>query len=216
MKHLSLASKLCLLLPLVSAQIGAPPPSIEQTWPTPEVGVFSIANFEFDSGETLKTLEIHYQTLGELRLDEDGSTNAVFIMHGSTGWSEQFLNDHFAGKLFNRGQTLDSEEYFIIMRDAIGHGKSSSPQNTGLHAKFPSYQYSDMNRADHQLLTQHFGINRTRLHMGVSMGGMQTWLWGEEYPDFMDALMPIACQPTQIAGHNRLWRKFFVSSCSLK
>lgn len=179
-----------------------------QNWPETTSGEYVISDFTFDSGEKLDELKLHYQTLGELKVDEDGHTNAVFIMHGSTVSSDQFLEDQFAGVLFNPGQILDAEDYFIILRDSIGHGNSSKPSNTGLRAHFPSYQYSDMVRADHQLLTEHFGINHTRLIMGVSMGGMHTWLWGEMYPDFMDALMPISSLPVQIGGHNRLWRKF--------
>ncbi|KAF4466109.1 homoserine O-acetyltransferase [Fusarium albosuccineum] len=180
----------------------------KQAWPETKSGHYVIEDFKFDSGGKLDELELHYQTLGKLKVHSDGSTNAVFIMHGTTGLSEQFLNDDFAKVLFNPGQVLDAEDYFIILRDGIGHGNSSRPSNTDLRADFPSYQYSDMVRADHQLLTEHFGINHTRLHMGVSMGGMHTWMWGELYPDFMDALMPIASFPVQISGHNRLWRKF--------
>lgn len=182
-----------------------------QTWPEPTPGTFVIPDFTFDTGEKLDELEIHYKTLGNLQVNEDGTNNAVFIMHGSSlGSSEQFLVPEFAGTLFNPGQVLDTEKYFIILRDGIGHGNSSTPRNTGLHANFPGYQYSDMVRADYMLLTEHLQINHTRLTMGVSMGGMHTWMWGELYPDFMDALFPIACLPAQIAGQNRLWRKMFI------
>jgi homoserine O-acetyltransferase len=181
-----------------------------QAWPSPTPGVFSIPNFSFDSGETLDSLDIHYQTLGKLEISDDGRTNAVHIMHGSIARGDQLLTEEFAGSLFNAGQILDADKYFIILRDGIGHGNSSGPRNTGLHARFPSYQYNDMVRADHQLLTEHLGVNHTRLVMGVSMGGMHTWMWGEMYPDFMDALMPIASLPVEIAGHNRLWRKTFI------
>jgi homoserine O-acetyltransferase len=175
------------------------------TVPTP--GLFSITNFTFQSGETLDTLDIHYKTLGKLQVFEDGSTNAVHIMHGSRAQGAQLLDEAFAGSVFQQGQALDAEKYFIVLRDGIGHGNSSGPRNTGLHNRFPSYGYQDMIRADHMLLTEHLGINHTRLVMGVSMGGMQTWMWGEMYPDFMDALMPIACLPVEMGGHNWLWRK---------
>jgi homoserine O-acetyltransferase len=177
---------------------------------TPNPGLFSISNFTFASGETLETLDIHYKTLGKLRIFEDGRTNAVHIMHGSTGQGAQLLDKAFANALFQKGQLLDAEKYYIILRDGIGHGNSSGPRNTGLHAKFPKYNYHDMLEADHRLLTEHLGVNHARLVMGVSMGGMQTWMWGEMYPHFMDALMPIACLPVEIAGHNRLWRKTFI------
>ncbi|KAM5349958.1 hypothetical protein ACJ41O_006463 [Fusarium nematophilum] len=182
----------------------------EEAWPKTKTGHYVVSDFTFDSGEKLDEIELHYQTMGKLKVHPDGSTNAVLIMHGTTGLSEQFLNDDFASVLFNPGQVLDAKDYFIILRDAIGHGNSSKPSNTDLRADFPSYQYSDMVRADHLLLTEHFGINHTRLVMGVSMGGMHTWMWGEMYPDFMDALMPISSLPVQIAGHNRLWRKFLM------
>ncbi|UPK92582.1 hypothetical protein LCI18_003517 [Fusarium solani-melongenae] len=180
----------------------------KQAWPKTQSGHFSISNFTFDSGETLDELDLHYRTLGKLKVYPDGTNNAVLIMHGTTGQTEQFLNDDFASVLFNPGQPLDAEKYFLILRDGIGHGNSSKPSTHALRARFPSYQYSDMVRADHLLLTEHFGIDHMRLIMGVSMGGMHTWMWGEMYPDFMDALMPISSLPTQIAGHNRLWRKF--------
>jgi homoserine O-acetyltransferase len=123
---------------------------------------------------------------------------------------DQFLDDSFAGALFNPGQTIDADKYFIIMPDMIGHGKSSKPSNTGLRAKFPSYQYSDMVRANQLLLTEHLGVNHTRLVLGVSMGGMLTWMLGEQHPNFTDALMPIASLPVEISGQNRLWRKFMI------
>ncbi|KAF2256067.1 homoserine acetyltransferase, partial [Trematosphaeria pertusa] len=180
------------------------------SWPTPDHDSFVISDFAFDSGEILNELELHYQTLGELKVNPDGTNNAVLILHGTTGSSEQFFNDDFAGALFNPNQALDAQKYFIVLPDSIGHGNSSKPSNTGLHARFPSYQYADMVRAHHRLLTEHLGVNHTRLVLGVSMGGMHTWMMGEMYPDFMDALMPIACLPAQIAGQNRLWRKFII------
>ncbi|EWY85646.1 hypothetical protein FOYG_12781 [Fusarium oxysporum NRRL 32931] len=190
---------LALLSPLICAKA---------LWPKPSCGSFNIEDFTFDSGEIIDSLNISYQTLGELKVNSDGSNNAVVLLHGTTGSSAQFLVEEFAGALFNPGQPLDANEYFIIMRDAIGHGNSSKPSNTGLRASFPKYQYPDMIRADHLLLTEHFKLNRTRLTLGVSMGGMHTWMMGGEYPGFSDALMPIASFPVEIAGHNRLFRKF--------
>ncbi|KAJ4026022.1 hypothetical protein NW761_010556 [Fusarium oxysporum] len=178
------------------------------SWPKPTRGIFNIETFAFDSGEVIDSLNISYQTLGELKVHPDGSNNAVVLLHGTTGSSAQFLVEEFAGALFNPGQPLDANQYFIIMRDAIGHGNSSKPSNTGLRASFPKYQYPDMIRADHVLLTERFKLNRTRLTLGVSMGGMHTWMMGGEYPGFSDALMPIASFPVEIAGHNRLFRKF--------
>lgn len=187
-----------------------------RTWPTPTSGASTITNFVFGTGETLPELHLHYKTLGTLRktVSRDGraATNAVLIMHGTGGSSDNFLNDNFAGALFNEGQLLDASRYYIILRDAIGHGRSSKPSSTGLHARFPRYTYDDMVRADHHLLTQHLGVEHLRLAMGTSMGGMHTWLFGTTYPDFADALMPLASLPAPIAGRNRMWRKIIVDA----
>ncbi|CAG1971193.1 hypothetical protein SNK03_006666 [Fusarium graminearum] len=200
---------LFLLAPLINAA------KEKNAWPQPQHGFFNIANFTFDTGEVLDDLEIHYQTLGKLKVNKDGSNNAVVLLHSTTLSGEQFLSEDFGAVLFNKGQLLDTEEYFIIMRDAIGHGNSSKPSNTGLRASFPKYQYPDMIRADHLLLTDHFGLDRTRLTLGVSMGGMHIWMMGAEYPGFSDALMPIATSPVEVAGHNRLFRKFITELITL-
>ncbi|KAI3397027.1 hypothetical protein diail_11262 [Diaporthe ilicicola] len=181
--------------------------SNEQGWPTPTHGKYILNDFVFSSGAIIPELRLHYQTLGTLRTSLDGrATNAVLIMHGTGGSSEQFLNTQFAGELFSKGQPLDAQEYFIVLRDGIGHGRSSKPSSSGLGARFPSYRYSDMVQADHRLLTEHLGVSHLRLVMGTSMGGMQSWLWGEAHPGFMDALMPLASLPVQISGRNRMWR----------
>ncbi|GKU06185.1 homoserine o-acetyltransferase [Fusarium langsethiae] len=187
----------------------------EKPWPEPEHGFFNIANFTFDTGEVLDNLEIHYQTLGKLKVNKDGSNNAVVLLHSTTLSGEQFLSEDFGAVLFNKGQLLDSNKYFIIIRDAIGHGNSSKPSNTGLRVSFPKYQHPDIIRADHLLLTDHFGLNRTRLTLGVSMGGMHIWMMGAEYPGFSDALMPISSSPVEVAGHNRLFRKFITELITL-
>jgi homoserine O-acetyltransferase len=109
-------------------------------------------------------------------------------MHGTGGSGGQFTGRGFAGELFLPGQALDITKYFIVMPDDIGHGKSSKPSD-GLRAKFPRYGYQDMLTAEHRLLTEGLGVNHLRLVMGTSMGGMHTWLWGERWPDFMDALL---------------------------
>lgn len=181
-------------------------------WPTPTEGDFVIKDFDFASGESLPELRLHYRTLGTLQKDENGhATNAIHIMHGTGGAGTQFLNENFAGELFGPGQLLDVNKYFIVLRDGIGHGGSSKPSN-GLHAKFPHYGYKDMVRADYRLLTEHLQVNRARLVMGTSMGGMHSWLWGETYPDFMDALMPLASLPVQISGRNRMTRKMIIDA----
>jgi homoserine O-acetyltransferase len=157
-------------------------------------------------------LRIHYRTLGKVEQDAQGRTkNAVLILHGTTGSGGQFIRPEFAGELFGKDQPLDASKYFIVLPDGIGHGKSSKPSD-GMHAKFPSYGYTDMVEAQYRLLTGGFGVNHAHLVMGTSMGGMHTWLWGEAHPDFMDALLPLASLPTQISGRNRAWRRIIIDS----
>ena len=182
------------------------------TLPQPTEGDFVIRNFTFNSGESLPELRIHYRTLGTPRKDAQGVVrNAVLIMHGTGGTGAQFMARTFAGELFLPGQPLDLTKYFIVLPDDIGHGKSSKPSD-GLRAKFPHYGYLDMIRAEHALLADGLGVNHLRLVMGTSMGGMHTWLWGEKYPDFMDALMPLASVPMQISGRNRVWRRVIIDA----
>ena len=173
---------------------------------------YVIKDFKFNSGETLPELRIHYRTLGTPKKNAQGVvTNAVLVMHGTGGTGGQFTGRGFAGELFLPGQPLDITKYFIVMPDDIGHGKSSKPSD-GLRAKFPRYGYQDMLTAEHRLLTEHLGVNHLRLVMGTSMGGMHTWLWGERWPDFMDALMPLASVPGQISGRNRVWRRVVIDA----
>jgi homoserine O-acetyltransferase len=194
----------CSLTGAVSAQTSSQP---LRNYPAPIEGDYILHNFHFRSGETLPELKIHYRTLGTLKSDGSGvARNAVLIGHGTGGSGTQFLSPQFAGLLFGPGQLLDATRYFIIMTDGIGHGNSSKPSD-GLHARFPHYNYDDMVLAQYELLTKRLGVNRLRLVMGTSMGGMQTWVWGETYPDFMDALMPLASLPVEIAGRNRIWRR---------
>jgi homoserine O-acetyltransferase len=181
-------------------------------YPEPRPGDYTIRDFRFTSGETLAELRIHYRTLGQPRRDDQGIVrNAVLILHGTTGSGEQFLRPEFAGELFGKGQPLDATHYYIILPDGIGHGKSSKPSD-GLRARFPRYGYRDMVEAQHRLLTEGLKVNSLRLVLGTSMGGMHTWLWGETYPDFVDALLPLASLPTQIAGRNRLWRRVIIDA----
>ena len=178
----------------------------------PVEGDFVIKDFRFASGETLPELRMHYRTFGTPRKDAQGIVrNAVLIMHGTGGTGGQFVGRGFAGELFGAGQLLDASKYFIILPDDIGHGKTSKPSD-GLRAKFPRYGYVDMVDAEHRLVTEGLGVNHLRLVMGTSMGGMHTWLWGERYPDMMDALMPLASLPTQIAGRNRAWRRVVIDA----
>src|SRR5437588_783495 len=181
-------------------------------YPAPAEADYTIRNFKFTSGESLPELRIHYRTLGKPEKDAQGKTrNAILIMHGTTGSGAQFIRPEFAGELFGKDQPLDATKFFIVLPDGIGHGKSSKPSD-GLHAKFPRYGYVDMVEAQFRLLTDGLGVNHARLVMGTSMGGMHTWLWGSAHSDFMDALMPLASLPTQIAGRNRAWRRMIIDA----
>jgi homoserine O-acetyltransferase len=168
-------------------------------------GDYVIHDFHFASGETLPELRMHYTFFGKPKKDAFGHvTNAVLIMHGTGGSGHSLVNERFSGVLFQKGQLLDAEKYYIILPDGIGHGKSSKPSDA-LRMHFPQYTYQDMVQAQY-LLLKGLDVNHLRLVMGTSMGCMHTFMWGEAYPDFMDALMPLACLPVQIAGRNRLWR----------
>jgi homoserine O-acetyltransferase len=192
--------------------VGAAHCAFPADYPKPTEGDFTIRDFKFTSGETLPELRIHYRTLGKPDKDAPGkTTNAVLIMHGTTGSGAQFIRPEFAGELFGKDQPLDATKFFIVLPDGIGHGKSSKPSD-GMHAKFPRYGYLDMVEAQYRLLTEGLGVNHARLVMGTSMGGMHTWLWGELHPDFMDALMPLASLPTQISGRNRAWRRMVIDA----
>jgi len=181
-------------------------------YPAPTEGDYTIRDFKFTSGETLPELLIHYRTLGKIDKDAQGkTTNAVLIMHGTTGSGAQFMRPEFAGELFGKGQPLDTTKFLIILPDGIGHGKSSKPSD-GMHGKFPRYGYIDMVEAQYRLLSDGLGVNHARLVIGTSMGGMHTWLWGELHPDFMDALMPLASLPTEISGRNRGWRRMVIDA----
>jgi len=175
-------------------------------------GDYVARDFRFRSGESLPELKLHYLTLGQPSRDARGEVaNGILILHGTGGTGRQFLAPQFAGVLFVAGAPLDTTRFYLIMPDGIGHGRSSKPSDT-LRTRFPRYTYDDMVAAHHRLLTEHLGVQHLRLVMGTSMGGMQTWVWGETYPDFMDALMPLACQPVAIVGRNRLWRTMLMDA----
>jgi len=186
--------------------------ALAASYPAPVEADFVIRDFHFASGESLAQLRIHYRTLGQPRTDAQGVVrNAVLIMHGTGGSGASLVRDEFAGELFGPGQPLDAARFFLVLPDGIGHGKSSKPSD-GLHGHFPHYAYSDMVQVQYLLLTQGLKVNHARLVMGTSMGGMHTWLWGEQHPQFMDALMPLASLPTQISGRNRVWRKTIIDA----
>ena len=181
-------------------------------FPPPATNDYVIHDFHFRSGQTLPELRMHYLTFGKPERDANGVVrNAILILHGTTGSSAQFLLPQFAKELYGKGQPLDVTRYYLIIPDNIGHGKSSKPSD-GLHARFPNYGYRDMIEAQYRLLTEGLNVNHLRLVMGTSMGGMHTWLWGEMYPDFMDALMPLASVPMQISGRNRIWRRLIIDA----
>jgi len=169
-------------------------------FPKPVEHTFTIRDFKFHDGETLPELTLHYYTIGQAR-----ANNAILIMHGTGGTGSAFASQGFGSELFGEGQPLDAAKFFIIMPDAIGHGKSSKPSD-GMRAHFPKYCYHDMVAADYKMITEGLGIHHLKLVMGTSMGAMHTWVWGEMYPDFMDGLMPLASAPVEIAGRNRLLR----------
>lgn len=169
-------------------------------------------DFHFQSGEFFPELQIHVTTLGSPQRDAQGTTcNAVLILHGTTGSGRGFLREQFANALFGPGQLLDANHYYIILPDGIGHGQSSKPSD-GLRANFPEYTYDDMVLAQYRLLTEGLGVNHLRLLMGTSMGGMQSWVWGYQYPTFMDALLPLASLPMEIGGRNRMIRKMIMDA----
>ena len=173
---------------------------------------FLAKDFRFREGGSLPELRLHYRTFGRPRRDADGRiANAVLLLHGTTGSGDQWLRPSLADFLFREGQPLDASEFFLVVPDGLGSGKSSRPSD-GLRAKFPRYGYRDMVEAQHRLVSEGLGIRRLRLVVGTSMGGMHAWLWGEMYPDSMDAVMPIACLPAPIRGRNLLWRRIIVDA----
>ena len=183
-----------------------------QVYPTPVEGDFVVNDFPFEEGGKLSRLNLHYITIGQPSRNADGRIdNAVLILHGTAGNAKGFLNEQFADNLFAAGKVLDAGKYFIVMPDSIGHGESSRPSD-GMRMDFPNYSYKDMVVAQHRLLTEHLGIDHLRLVTGTSMGGMHTWMWGYMYPDFMDALLPLASTPVAIAGRNRMMRKMIVDA----
>jgi homoserine O-acetyltransferase len=182
-------------------------PAYAATYPEPKPGDFVVHNFQFRSGESLPELKLHYYTLGTPQKDGSGHTrNAVLVLHGTGGSGKGFLTEQFAGMLFGPGQLLDATKYFIVFPDNVGHGQSTKPSD-GLHMRFPHYEYDDMIELQYRLLTQGLGVDHLHLVMGTSMGGMHTWLWSEQHPDFMDAAMPLASLPVEIAGRNRIMRR---------
>ena len=176
-----------------------------QEAPAPKNGQWIVKDFRFHTGEVLPELKLHYTTLG------DPAGEPVLIQHGTTGSGAGMLGPAFGGELFGPGQPLDARRYFVILPDAIGTGKSSKPSD-GLRAKFPAYNYDDMVSAQHRLVTEHLGVRHLRLVLGNSMGGMQTWMWAQKYPDMMDIAVPMASLPSPMSGRNWMLRRMLTES----
>lgn len=174
-------------------------------YPAPKQGSWTARDFKFHTGEVMPELKLAYTTIGE------PTGQPVLVLHGTGGAAGSMLTPAFAGELFGAGQPLDATKYFIILPDAVGHGKSSKPSD-GLKTKFPQYNYADMVDAQHRLLTEHLGIKRVRMVIGNSMGGMETWLWASMYPQFMDIAVPMAAQPTAMASRNWMLRRMMLES----
>jgi homoserine O-acetyltransferase len=180
-------------------------PEAHTKWPVKD-GVYIIQNFRFGTGESLPELKLHYLTLGEPHRDAAGHTdNAVLLLHGTGGSAHSLLNPAFSEVLFGPGQPLDITRFYVILPDDIGHGESSKPSD-GLRMRFPQYDYDDMVASQHAMLLDGLHIDHLRLILGTSMGCMQSFVWGETYPEFSDALAPFACLPVELAGRNRVWR----------
>jgi homoserine O-acetyltransferase/O-succinyltransferase len=204
------STRLALLASVIASMLSAARTSAQDRDASGAPGDFVMRDFHFADGSVLPELRIHYVTLGAPRRDAAGIVrNAVLILHGTTGNGEGFLRRQFAGELFGPGDLLDTATHYIILPDGIGTGKSTKPSD-GLHAHFPHYGYHDMIVAQHRLVADGLHVNHLLLVMGTSMGAMQTWMWGEAYPDFMDGLMPLASVPTQIAGRNRMMRTMMI------
>jgi homoserine O-acetyltransferase len=208
---------LSMLLALV-AQAAAPPmgwsggpaPVAQRSWASHEQDIL-LKDFRFRDGERLPELRMHVTTLGQPHRNGAGQIdNAVMVLHGTGGSGKQFLQPQFADELYGPGEPLDIRRIYVILPDNIGHGGSSKPSD-GLRMHFPKYDYADMIEAQHRTLTEGLGITHMRLIMGTSMGCMHSFMWGETYPDFASALMPLACEPIEIAGLNRMWRQLAIN-----
>ena len=180
-------------------------PAAAQPYPAPKPGDFIAANFKFHTGEIMPAVLLHYTTIG------DPTGEPVLLLHGTAGNAGTMLNAGFAGELFGPGQPLDARKYFIIIPDALGTGASAKPSD-GLKAKFPRYNYDDMVLAQYRLVTEGLGIKHLRMVLGNSMGGMHAWVWGVTYPDFMDALVPMASQPTEMSARNWMLRRLLTET----
>ena len=183
----------------------APLPTASADAPAPKDGSWVVRDFKFHTGEVLPELRLHYTTVGA------PTGIPVLILHGTTGAGVSMLSPAFGGELFGPGQPLDASRYYVILPDAIGTGKSSKPSD-GLRTKFPKYNYDDMVHAQYRLVTEHLGVRHLRLVLGNSMGGMQTWMWAQKYPGFMDIAVPMASLPTEMSGRNWMMRRLIIDA----
>ena len=174
-------------------------------YPAPKQGEWIARDFKFHTGEVMPELKLAYTTVGE------PTGQPVLVLHGTTGSANSVLTSAFAGELFGAGQPLDASRYYVIIPDSIGHGRSSKPSDA-LKTKFPKYNYDDMVDAQYRLLKAHLGVRHVRLVIGNSMGGMHTWIWGVRYPDYMDALAPMAAQPTAMSSRNWMLRRMMIEA----
>ena len=196
--HRTLArTALALVFVAASAHAADHPTPVERDW--------IARDFRFHTGEVVSELRLHVTTVG------DPAGEPVLVLHGTAGSGSGFLAAAFAGELFGPGQPLDAKRYYLILPDAIGAGKSARPSD-GMRTRFPRYNYVDMIEAQFRLVSEGLGIRHLRAVIGNSMGGMQAWLWGERHPGFMDAIVPMACQPTEMAGRNWMMRRLLVES----
>ncbi len=174
-------------------------------YPVPRQGDWIAKDFKFHTGETMPELRLHYTTIGE------PTGQPVLVLHGSGGPAANMLTAEFADELFGPGQPLDASKYYIILPDSIGHGKSSKPSD-GMKTAFPKYDYEDMVDAQYRLVKEGLGVKHLRLVIGNSMGGMHSWIWGVKYPQYMDALVPMASQPTAMAARNWMLRRIMIET----
>ena len=200
-----------ILTPLIAALALFATPALAETWPSQD-GEVTLKDFAFGSGEKLPEVRMHYTTLGTPHRDKKGQIdNAVMVLHGTGGSGKQFLQPQFADELYGPGQPFDIAKYYVILPDNIGHGGSSKPSD-GMRMAFPNYDYDDMVRAQYRLLTEGLGVRALKVLLGTSMGCMHAFVWGETYPGFAERLAPFACNASEIAGRNRMWRKMSIEA----
>ena len=200
-----------LIRALVTAAIMSTAPALAQTqntdWPNYREDTFIIADYKFASGETLPQLKLHYRTLGSAKRNAAGEiVNGVLLLQGNTGTGANWLRPTLSDELFKPGEPLDASRYFIIIPDALGRGGSSKPSD-GLRVNFPHYRYHDMVASVHRMVTGGLKVAHLRLVLGSSLGCMHSFLWAEMYPDLMDGIVGLSCQPVEISGRNWIMRR---------